>query len=65
MKWLFKLLGFKSSIDRKREKIKSLREKAFKAQRNGDLSKAGEYLLEAEAIESDIIAGEKNGTKKD
>ena len=59
MKWLFKLLGFQGSIGRKKTKLKLLQEKAFQAQRNGDLRLSGQYLMEAEKLETEIIDEEK------
>tara|TARA_R110001592_G_scaffold57545_1_gene174830 strand:- start:1046 stop:1240 length:195 start_codon:yes stop_codon:yes gene_type:complete len=55
MKWLLKFLGFKGSIGRKKVKLEILQEKAFMAQRNGDLSMAGKYLQEAELLETEIV----------
>lgn len=55
MKWLLKILGIKSSVEKKKAEVAKLREKAFKAQRNGDLSLAGQFLSEAEAIESELV----------
>tara|TARA_E500000331_G_C17252207_1_gene711660 strand:- start:1950 stop:2141 length:192 start_codon:yes stop_codon:yes gene_type:complete len=60
MKWLLKLLGFQGSIGRKKTKLKLLHEKAFQAQRNGDLRLSGQYLMEAEKLETEIIDEEKN-----
>ena len=60
MKWLLKLLGFQGSIGRKKTKLKLLQEKAFQAQRNGDLRLSGQYLMEAEKLETEIIDEEKN-----
>lgn len=54
MKWLLKILGIKSSVEKKKAEVAKLREKAFRAQRNGDLSLAGQYLSEAEALEAEI-----------
>jgi hypothetical protein len=53
--WLKKILGIKTPLERKRHAIAVLQEKAFKAQRNGDLSLAGVYLLEAEILETEIF----------
>ena len=39
-----------------------LQQKAFEAQRNGDLRTAGKYLLEAEELETDIV-NEQNSKK--
>ena len=49
-------------LEKKKEKLASLREKAFKAQRNGDLRMAGKYLHEAEILETSII---ETGDQKD
>ena len=55
MKWLFSMFGIKSPIERKKERLSKIREKAFKAQRNGDLRTAGKYLSEAELLETEIM----------
>lgn len=55
MKWLKKILGIKTPLERKRHALTILQDKAFKAQRNGDLSLAGVYLLEAEILETEIF----------
>ena len=55
MNWLLSLLGFKSSIQKKQQKLADLREKAFQAQRNGNLSLCGKYTLEAELLEAEIF----------
>ena len=60
MKWLLNLLGFKGSIERKKLKLTMLQQKAFEAQRNGDLRTAGKYLLEAEELETEIVDEEKS-----
>lgn len=62
MKWLLSLLGFKTSIQKKQQKLAVLREKAFQAQRNGNLSLCGKYTLEAELLETEII--EEQADKK-
>tara|TARA_A100001015_G_scaffold300613_1_gene386293 strand:- start:6536 stop:6730 length:195 start_codon:yes stop_codon:yes gene_type:complete len=59
MKWLLKLLGFEGSIGRKKTKLKLLQDKAFQAQRNGDLRLSGQYLMEAEKLETEIINEQK------
>ena len=59
MNWIRKLLGLRSPIEKKIAKLAALREKAFQAQRNGDLRMAGKYLHEAEILETSIVeAGE-------
>ncbi len=55
MNWLLSLLGFKTSIQKKQQKLAGLREKAFQAQRNGNLSLCGKYTLEAELLEAEIF----------
>ena len=54
MKWIRKLFGIKTPLARKQAKLKSLRENAFQAQRNGNLSLAGKYYHEAEMLETEI-----------
>lgn len=58
MKWLFKLLGI-NPLSRKRNKLKALKQKAFLAQRNGNLRLAGKFLNEAEFLETEIIHEEE------
>tara|TARA_B100001248_G_C27156875_1_gene351636 strand:- start:262 stop:447 length:186 start_codon:yes stop_codon:yes gene_type:complete len=55
MKWILKLFGIKTSLEKKTEKLAELRAKAFDAQRRGKLSLAGKYLHEAEILETEII----------
>ena len=55
MNWLLSLLGFKTSIQKKQQKLADLREKAFQAQRNGNLSLCGKYTLEDELLEAEIF----------
>ena len=55
MQWLLKILGIKSAIEKKEDQLARLREKAFQAQRNGDLSLSGKYLIEAEKLETEIL----------
>tara|TARA_B100000242_G_C42884256_1_gene410289 strand:- start:500 stop:700 length:201 start_codon:yes stop_codon:yes gene_type:complete len=55
MKWILKLFGIKTSLERKTEKLAELRAQAFDAQRRGKLSLAGKYLHEAEILETEII----------
>ena len=60
MQWILELLGFKSAIEKKKLKVKTLREKAFQAQRNGNLRLAGKYTLEAESLEEEIFEQESD-----
>ena len=55
IEWIKQLLGFKTELEKKLEKIKKLEEKAFQAQRNGDLSLAGEYQKQSEEISDSIL----------
>ena len=54
IEWIKQLFGFKTELEKKQEQIRKLREKAFKAQRKGDLSLAGDYQKQAEVIEDSI-----------
>ncbi len=49
------MLGILDPLERKKAELASLQEKAFNAQRNGDLRLAGKYLLEAERLETEIV----------
>jgi hypothetical protein len=51
MKWLKALLGIKTPEERTRAKITDYEQKAFDAQRKGDMEEAGKWkaLAEAEA----------------
>ena len=55
MKWIRKLFGLKTSLEKKQDKLAALRESAFDAQRRGKLSLAGKYLHEAEILETEIV----------
>jgi len=66
MKWILKLLGIKTSLERKSEKLADLRAKAFDAQRRGKLSLAGKFLHEAEILETEIVKEmEENNGRED
>ena len=54
MKWIKKLFGIKSSIEKKQDELNKLRQKGFEAQRNGDLRTAGKYYHAAEILETEI-----------
>ena len=53
-KWL-KNLFTSSELDKKKKQLELAQQLAFEAQRNGDLRKAGKFLLEAEAIEKEML----------
>lgn len=55
MQWLKRLLGIKSPIEKKKDQLSKLQEKAFQAQRNGDLRLSGKYHHEAEVLETEIV----------
>ena len=55
MKWLKRMLGILDPLERKKAELANLQEKAFNAQRNGDLRLAGKFLLEAERLETEIV----------
>ena len=57
IEWIKQLLGFKSEKEKKQDQIRKLEEKAFQAQRRGDLSLAGDYQKQAEAIADSINEG--------
>jgi hypothetical protein len=54
IEWIKQLLGLKSDLEKKQDQIRKLEEKAFQAQRNGDLSLAGEYQQQAKKIAESI-----------
>ena len=55
MNWFRKMFGMLSSLERKKLKLELVQKKAFEAQRNGNLTLAGKYLLEAEVLETEIV----------
>ncbi len=55
MQWLKRIFGIKTPVERKQQQLAVIQEKAFQAQRNGDLRLAGKYFYEAEAIETEIV----------
>jgi flagellar motor component MotA len=55
IEWIKQIFGFKSETEKKRDQIKRLHEKAFQAQRNGDLSLAGKYQKQADEIADSIL----------
>ena len=59
IEWLKNILGLKSETDKKYDQMKKLHEKAFHAQRKGDLSLAGDYQKQAQAIADSIEQSKK------
>ena len=55
MNWFRKMFGILSSLEKKKLKLELVQKKAFEAQRNGNLTLAGKYLLEAEVLETEIV----------
>lgn len=55
MEWIMRLLGFKSPLAKKQQKLAELQKKGFEAQRRGDLRAAGNYYHEAEVLETEIV----------
>lgn len=55
MSWWKKLLGIKSPKQKKLDEIDRLQKLAFDAQRNGDLSLSGAYLLEVEKLYDEVL----------
>ena len=54
IEWIKNILGLKSETDKKYDQMKKLHEKAFHAQRKGDLSLAGDYQKQAQEIADSI-----------
>ena len=54
MNWIKKLFGIKSEKEKKLAEIDRLLKLSFDAQRKGDLSLAGKYQQEIEAIYDEI-----------
>lgn len=50
MSWWKKLFGIKTPKQKMMDEIDQLQKLAFEAQRNGDLSLSGQYLLEVEKL---------------
>ena len=54
MKWIKRIFGIKSPIEKKQSQLRILQEKGYLAQRNGDLRSAGKFYHEAEILETEI-----------
>ena len=54
MSWWKKLLGIKTPKEKMMDEIDRLQKLAFDAQRNGDLSLSGMYLLEVEKLYDEL-----------
>ena len=55
MKWLKRMLGLSTPLEKKKRELSSLRHEAFYATRNGNLRKAGTLTKKAELIEDEIM----------
>tara|TARA_R110001583_G_scaffold99420_6_gene244779 strand:- start:645 stop:833 length:189 start_codon:yes stop_codon:yes gene_type:complete len=55
MKWLRRLLGLSTPLEKKKRQLSSLRHEAFYATRDGNLRKAGELSKKAEVLEDEIV----------
>jgi hypothetical protein len=55
MKWIKRLLGLSTPLERKKQKLSSLRHEAFYATRDGNLRKVGELTKKAELLEDEIV----------
>ncbi len=55
MKWIKRLLGLDTPLEKKKRELSSLRHEAFYATRNGDLRKVGELTKKAELLEDEIV----------
>jgi hypothetical protein len=55
MKWLRKLLGINTPLEKKKKALSSLRVQAVMAQRNGDLKRYAALSKKAEGVEDEIV----------
>lgn len=55
MKWLRRLLGLNTPLEKKKRQLSSLRHEAFYATRDGDLRKVGKLSKKAELLEDEIV----------
>ena len=55
MRWIKKLLGIKSPLEKKQSELAKLQTMGFEAQRRGDLRTAGECYHAAEMLETEIV----------
>jgi hypothetical protein len=55
MKWLRRLLGLSTPLEKKKRQLSSLRHEAFYATRDGNLRKAGVLSKKAEILEDEIM----------
>ena len=55
MKWIKRLLGLSTPLEKKKKELSNLRVRAMRAQRNGDLKRYAELSKKAEAVEDEIV----------
>ena len=55
MKWIKRLLGLSTPLEKKKKELSNLRVLAMSAQRNGDLKKYAAISKKAEGIEDEIV----------
>jgi hypothetical protein len=55
VKWIKRLLGLNTPLEKKQRELSSLRHEAFYATRNGNLRKASMLSKRAELLEDEII----------
>ena len=55
MKWIKRLLGLSTPLEKKKRQLSSLRHEEFCATRSGDLRRASELSKKAERLEDEIV----------
>ena len=59
--WLKSIFGFGDPLKKKKAELAALQERAFQAQRAGDLRTAGKWLQKAELLETEIVEAMNEG----
>ena len=55
MKWIKRLLGLSTPVEKRKKELSNLRVRAIMAQRNGDLKRYAALSKKAEDIEDEIV----------
>ena len=55
MKWIKKLLGLRTPIEKKKAELSKMREQAMKVQRNGNIRAYSELSKKIEELEDEIV----------
>ena len=55
MKWIKRLLGLSTPLEKKKKELSNLRVRAIMAQRNGDLKRYAAISKKAEGVEDEIV----------